>query len=62
MKDIFALIERRKSEIVGHPLYRWLQSEGVPHEDRFIFAPVFVTYIMSFRDMKIGRASCRERV
>jgi hypothetical protein len=51
MKDIFALIERRKSEIVGHPLYRWLQSEGVPHEDRFIFAPVFVTYIMSFRDM-----------
>jgi hypothetical protein len=51
MQNIFALIERRKSEIAGHPLYRWLQSEEVPLEDRFIFAPLFVTYIMSFRDL-----------
>lgn len=51
MKDIFALIERRKNQIAGHPLYTWLRSKEVPLEDRFVFAPLFVTYIMSFCDL-----------
>jgi hypothetical protein len=51
MKYISALIEHRKNQIARHSLYRWIQSDSIPLEDRFAFAPVFVTYIMSFSDL-----------
>jgi hypothetical protein len=51
VKYVIEQIERRKRSVAEHPFYRWLRSDAVPLEDRFIFAPVFVNFIMSFSDM-----------
>jgi hypothetical protein len=51
MKEVLDRLEKRKREVARHPLYAWLQSDRVPLEDRFIFAPVFVSFIMGFSDL-----------
>jgi hypothetical protein len=51
VKRVIEHIERTKAEVAEHPFYRWLASDQAPLEDRFAFAPVFVTFIMGFSDM-----------
>lgn len=51
VRDVLELIERRKARVSDHPFYQWLRSEDVAWGDRFVFAPVFVNFIMGFRDM-----------
>jgi hypothetical protein len=51
VKRVIDHIERKKAEVAEHPFYRWLTSDKAPLEDRFAFAPVFVTFIMGFSDM-----------
>ncbi len=51
MEQVLAVIARRRAEIDRHPLYRWMESDAVPLEQRFVFAPLFANFILGFRDM-----------
>ena len=51
MQEVLAAIARRRAEIDRHPLYRWMESDAVPLEQRFVFAPLFANFILGFRDM-----------
>ena len=51
MQEVLAAIARRRVEIDRHPLYRWMESDAVPLEQRFVFAPLFANFILGFRDM-----------
>jgi hypothetical protein len=54
MERIRDQIARRAATIAGHPLYGWIagvSDADVPLDERFRFAPLFVTYIMGFSDM-----------
>lgn len=51
MKQITELIEHRKREVALHPLYAWMRNDCVGLPDRLAFAPVFVNFIMGFRDL-----------
>jgi hypothetical protein len=51
VRDVLVAIARRRAEIDRHPLYRWMESDAVPLEQRFVFAPLFANFILGFRDM-----------
>lgn len=51
MEQVLAAIAHRRAEIDRHPLYRWMESDAVPLEQRFVFAPLFANFILGFRDM-----------
>ncbi len=51
MQEVLAVIARRRTEIDRHPLYRWMDSDAAPLEQRFVFAPLFANFILGFRDM-----------
>jgi hypothetical protein len=51
VKHVIDQIERRKRSAAEHPFYDWLRGGAVALEDRFIFAPVFVNFIMGFSDI-----------
>jgi hypothetical protein len=51
MRDVLAVIAQRRAEIDRHPLYRWMESDAAPLEQRFVFAPLFANFILGFRDM-----------
>jgi hypothetical protein len=46
-----ARIRARAAAVARHPFYSWLQDDTVALEERFIFAPLFVTFIMGFSDL-----------
>lgn len=51
MEQVLAAIDRGRTRIDRHPLYRWMGSDEAPLEQRFVFAPLFANFILGFRDM-----------
>jgi hypothetical protein len=51
MQQVLDVIAQRRAEIDRHPLYRWMESDEAPLEQRFVFAPLFANFILGFRDM-----------
>lgn len=51
MEEVLAAISARRAVIDRHPLYRWMESDAVPLDQRFVFAPLFANFILGFRDL-----------
>ncbi|MDB4990218.1 MAG: hypothetical protein JWN04_5396 [Myxococcaceae bacterium] len=51
MKAVWRQLKDRRSEVASHPFFGWLSSDAAPLDERFVFAPVMVDFIMGFADM-----------
>jgi hypothetical protein len=51
VEEVLAAIAARRAVIDRHPLYAWMESDAVPLEQRFVFAPLFANFILGFRDL-----------
>src|SRR5262245_24503753 len=51
MRHLLKDIEHRTERLFGQPFLSWLRRGDVRLEDKLLFAPVFVTFILGFRDM-----------
>lgn len=51
MKRIWKHLGSRRRQVAAHPFFVWFNSESVPAEQRFVFAPVMIDFIMGFADM-----------
>jgi hypothetical protein len=51
MKEVLHKLETRTRDVARHPFYSWLESDHVPLGEKFVFAPVFVNFIMIFSDL-----------
>jgi hypothetical protein len=51
VQSVLAAIAERRAVIDRHPLYRWMETEAVALEQRFVFAPLFANFILGFRDL-----------
>src|SRR5258708_4375628 len=67
MKQVWKHLARRRSQLASHPFFVWLNSDSIPLEQRFVFTPVMIDFIMGFADMKkwflnsVDRRSALER-
>lgn len=51
MKQVWNHLKRRRAQVSSHPFFVWLNSDDVALEDRFVFSPVMIDFIMGFADM-----------
>ncbi len=51
MKDVLALIEKRKQEFAELPFFKFLQDRSIHPRQRLAFAPCFAPFAMSFGDL-----------
>ena len=51
MKRVWKQLKARRAEIASHPFFAWLNASTVPLEQRFLFTPVMIDFIMGFADM-----------
>lgn len=51
MKPVTGHIRQRWQELFEHPFFAWLEKCGHPIEDRLLFSPILVEFIMGFADM-----------
>lgn len=51
MRAVWRQLKARRVQVACHPFFEWLNSDSVPLEKRFVFAPVMVDFIMGFADM-----------
>ncbi len=51
MKRIWQQLRGGRARVAAHPFFGWLNSDAVPLERRFVFAPVMIDFIMGFADL-----------
>jgi hypothetical protein len=51
MKRVQRHLAKRRRQVEMHPFFAWMNSESVPLDERFIFTPVLIDFIMGFADM-----------
>ena len=51
MKRVWQELRAGRSRVAGHQFFDWLNSEAVPLEQRFVFSPVMIDFIMGFADL-----------
>jgi hypothetical protein len=51
MKRVHGQLRRRRAQVAAHSFFVWLNSDAAPIEQRFVFAPVMIDFIMGFADM-----------
>ncbi|WP_414582164.1 hypothetical protein [Scytonema sp. PCC 10023] len=51
MKEVLALIEKRKQEFAQLPFFQFLQDKSMPPQKRLVWAPFFAPFAMNFAEL-----------
>jgi len=51
MKEMWKVLDAQRAETEAHPFFKWLSSDEVPLDERFVFTPVLIDFVMGFADL-----------